>query len=105
MWIVYLGIASGVFWFWFGFWLLLIHKKPKRVGWITAFLILLGGAVLYAGSLLVAPASDGTTWDRYIPLFRTGQDIGMLVFALGVLSLVIVALSQCIGWLAKGMSP
>lgn len=80
------------------------NKKPKRIAWITAFVILSGGAVLYAVSLLVALASDGTTWDRYIPLFREGQEIGFLVFVVGVLSIVIVALSVCIGWLIKRLN-
>lgn len=76
-------------------------KGPKRIAWLRAFLILLGGALFYAVSLLVALASDGTTWDRYIPLFRYGQDIGFLVFAGGLLGVAIVALTTCIGWLSK----
>jgi len=70
-------------------------KRPKQIAWITAFGILAGGAGLYSVSLLVALASDGTTWDRYIPLFREGQEIGFLISGVGVLSIAVVALSVC----------
>jgi len=63
--------------------------------------MLSGGATLYAVSLMVALASDDSTWDRYIPLFRAGQGIGFLVFVVGVLAIVVIALTKCIGSLVK----
>jgi heme/copper-type cytochrome/quinol oxidase subunit 1 len=79
-------------------------QKPIRRDWKAAFLILSGGAILYVVSLMVALASDDSTWDKYIPLFRVGQDIGFLVFVVGVLSIAVVALTKCIGLLVKRLN-
>lgn len=80
------------------------NQKPKRKGWKAAFVVLFSGAILYAVSLIVALASDDSTWDRYIPIFRVGQDIGFLIFIVGLLSIVIIALTKCIGLLVKRTS-
>ena len=77
------------------------NQKPTQRSVKAALLILSGGVFLYVVSLLVALASDDSTWDRYIPMFRVGQDIGFLAFVVGVLSIVILALMKCIKLLGK----
>jgi hypothetical protein len=47
--------------------------RRKLTAWTLALPILFGGAALYAISLFVALASDGTTWEKHVPLFRLGQ--------------------------------
>jgi hypothetical protein len=78
--------------------------RRKLIGWIAALLILFAGAALYALNLFVALASDGTTWDKYIPLFRVGMDIGTLLFAIGTMGILIMALVICLRWLVKRAS-
>jgi hypothetical protein len=80
------------------------NKKLRRIAWITPFVILASGAALYSISLLVALGSEGTAWNRYVPLFRDGQDVGFLVLGVGVLNIVIVALSVCIGWMINQLA-
>ena len=78
--------------------------KRELTAWIVALSILFAGAALYAASLFVALASDGTTWDKYIPLFRVGMDTGTLVFAIGTLGILITALVTGFRWLLKRAS-
>lgn len=73
----------------------------KLIRWIMALLVLSAGAALYALNLFVALASDGTTWDKYIPLFRVGMDIGTLIFVIGTLTILITALVMCFRWFVK----
>jgi hypothetical protein len=80
------------------------NRGPKQIAWITAFVILAGGAGLYSVSLLVALASDGTTWHRYIRLFRDGQEIGLLISGVGVLSIAVVSLSLYIASIINNLN-
>jgi len=75
--------------------------QRRLITWIAALLILFVGAALYAISLFVALASDDSTWDRYIPLFRLGQGVGFFVFVVGLLGIVIIALTKGIGMSVK----
>jgi hypothetical protein len=73
----------------------------KRAAWTTALALLASGSGLYSASLLVALASDDSTWDRYIPLFRSGQDIGFLIFVASLMMMAVAAVAASIGWLIE----
>lgn len=72
---------------------------PKLRGWGAALLTLFGGVILYLVSLRVAVALSDTEGDRYIPIFRFGQFIGMFAFLVGLLSVAIVLIKNLVRFL------